>query len=148
MTTLRNISALAANALLAFAVILPAPMLAADTDIDDSLYINSRNTDDNEPVSNKSKKETKSINTTYVSRNNKVVSIHPDMFKRAMHISVKNIAAGEIALHVFDAGGILVKKYELKPKGHITTEGLKPGKYSYIILLDNEETAKGLFDIR
>ena len=147
MKTLSNISALTANALLAFAVILPAPLLAADTDFEDSLNITKVMGDD-ENVSNKTKVEKKSTLTSFSSRNNKIVKIHPDIIKRAMHVSVKNIAAAKVSFHVFDASGILVKVYELKPKGHIITEGLNPGKYTYIVLVDNEETVKGLFDIR
>lgn len=148
MKTLNNISALAANALIALAVILPAPMLAADTDTEDSLYRTSKNTDDDETASNKTMKESKLTTAAFVSRNNKVVSIYPDVFKRTMHVTVKNIEAKKVDFHVFDTKGILVKIYELKPKGHTTTEGLNPGKYTYIVLVDNEETVKGLFDIR
>ncbi|HMT74786.1 MAG TPA: hypothetical protein PKA77_12015 [Chitinophagaceae bacterium] len=147
MKTLSNISALAANALFALAVILPAPLLAADADFEDSLNI-AKVTGDDETISNKTKVEKKSTITSFSSRNNKIVKIHPDIVKRTMHMSVKNIVGSKVSIHVFDASGILVKVYDLKPKGHIITEGLAPGKYTYIVLVDDEESVKGLFDIR
>ena len=99
----------------------------------------------------KSKEEpSKSSNTkTFASsRNNDIVKIYPDAFKRDMHVVVKEKEGREIDFYVFDVNGTIIKHSRMKEKEHIRVTGLARGKYIYRVFLGDEETANGHFEIR
>lgn len=120
---------------------------ATFTNEDSQQRIAKNNYEEDEPASEKKNLTAKST-ATFATRNNKLVSIHPDLIQRAMHVTVKRINASKISMDIFDAAGNIAKRYELKSKGHVKISGLNPGKYTYLILIEEKEAIKGIFEIR
>ena len=85
---------------------------------------------------------------TSTSRNNNVVKIYPDMFRKCMHVVVKENEGKEIDFFVFDLQGTLIQNFKLKEKDRQQLQGLAKGKYQYRVFTGDEETASGQFAIR
>ncbi|MBK6938328.1 MAG: hypothetical protein IPH18_16815 [Chitinophagaceae bacterium] len=147
MKTTTHFPSVIACAIMSFVILAPAPLLANISNPEDSLNKIISNNEDEKPAE-KAKNKTTTAITGFSSRNNKVVNIYPDIIRRTMHVTVKNIEANKVSFQVFDKKGNLVKLYELKPKGHTITDGLKPGIYTYLVIVDEVESVKGLFEIR
>ncbi|HEX7847344.1 MAG TPA: hypothetical protein VF476_16200 [Chitinophagaceae bacterium] len=92
-------------------------------------------------------KKTKS-KTVATSRNNDVVKIYPDIFKRSMHVIAKENDGKEIDFFVFDLDGTLLKNFKMKEKDHQLLEGLTKGRYQFRVFCGDDETANGQFEIR
>ena len=87
-------------------------------------------------------------NTAVSSRNNSVVKIYPDVFKRTMHVIAKENDEREMDFFVFDLNGTIIQHFKLKEKDHIRINGLARGKYIYRVFAGDEESANGNFEIR
>ena len=82
------------------------------------------------------------------SRNNNIVKIYPDLFRRSMHVVAKENDGKEIDFFVFDLEGTLIQNFKMKEKDHQQLLGLEKGKYQYRVFSGDEEAASGHFVIR
>jgi hypothetical protein len=82
------------------------------------------------------------------SRNNNIIKIYPDMFRRSMHVVAKENDGKEIDFFVFDLQGTLIQNFKMKEKDRQQLQGLEKGKYQYRVFSGDEEAASGQFEIR
>ncbi len=82
------------------------------------------------------------------SRNNNVIKIYPDIFRRSMHVVAKDNDGQQIDFFVFDMEGTLVQNFKMKEKDRQQLSGMAKGRYQYRVFTGDEETANGQFEIR
>lgn len=81
-------------------------------------------------------------------KNESVVRVVPDAFKKSVHITAKPTNERAIDFLVFDINGNMVADYKMKAGEKRTLNELKKGSYMYHVFAEDEYLASGKIEFR
>jgi len=81
-------------------------------------------------------------------RNQNVVKVYPDVFKKEIHVLARSTNERDIDFLVFDINGNMVLNYKMKAGEKRSIDNLKRGTYMYHVFSDDEFLTTGKLEFK